>query len=82
MEIVGVESISFRWGSDTEKFVSIVDPVEATDDPDLNLTTYVTSAGVHAIVRHTWDVCVIYPTIMGPTGSTGSSGAPPGATCH
>ena len=79
MKIEGVQSINFRWGADPEKYISIVEPVECTEDPDLNLTTYVTSAGVHVIVRHTWDVCVIYPTIM---GSTGSGGAPPGSTCH
>ena len=63
MKVDGVEEIQFYYAGTGER-IYVRHPVETCTDKENLLRQYNCRNGTHVIVRNTWDVCTIVPTVL------------------
>ena len=62
MRITGVEEVNLLWSGSGER-ITVRHPVEMVINGQANVRHYVCRNGTNVIVRDTWDVCTVVPTI-------------------
>lgn len=64
MELTGIEEITYIWSSGKPDGITIRHPVEIISDPEAHATRYVCRNGINIMIRSSWDVCTIVPTVL------------------
>ena len=63
MEITGVEEVNLLWAGSGER-ITVRHPVEMIVNEAAKVRHYVCQNGTNVIVRNTWDVCTVVPTVL------------------
>ena len=63
MEVEGVDEVILYWAG-TGKTITVRHPTQMVVDKERRLRHYICRNGTNVIVRNTWDVCTIIPTVL------------------
>ena len=64
MELTGIEEITYIWAAGKPDGITIRHPVEMISNPEANATRYVCRNGINVMIRSSWDVCIVVPTVL------------------